>query len=122
MTGGEIADNGAGSGGGGVFLSYSASFNMRGGTIRKNSAEYSGGGVYAWDSASFDMTGGVIGGDAESDANNADNGGGVCVSLATMTGSPQIGSDLAGQGKGVIKNNSPHNVRIYNDAGYNTYP
>ncbi len=84
MYGGEISGNAAEKGsagsavGGGVYVD-GGTFNMYGGEISKNTAESQGGGVYTRIFTRFNMKGGTIGGEDESDANTAPEGGGAYV-------------------------------------------
>ena len=84
MYGGEISGNAVEKGnkesavGGGVFVD-GGTFEMTGGEISKNTAESDGGGVYTRIFTTFNMKGGTIGGEDESDANTAPEGGGAYI-------------------------------------------
>lgn len=84
MYGGEISGNAVEKGnkesavGGGVFID-GGTFEMTGGEISKNTAESDGGGVYTRIFTTFNMKGGTIGGEDESDANTAPEGGGAYI-------------------------------------------
>lgn len=107
MYGGEISGNAAEKGsagsavGGGVFVD-GGTFNMTGGEISKNTAESQGGGVYTRLFTTFNMKGGTIGGEDESDANTAPEGGGAYVyrSYFNMSGG-KISNNKGTDGGGV---------------------
>jgi hypothetical protein len=109
MEGGEISDNTAYYGGGGVWVS-GGTFEMSGGAISGNTASdttsgHGGGGVYV-NSGSFTMSGGTIGGTGLNKNTANKDGGGVYVSTGgfTMTGGTIIGNEstsATGYGGGV---------------------
>lgn len=107
MYGGEISGNAVEKGnkesaaGGGVFVD-GGTFEMTGGKIFQNTAESSGGGVYTRIFTTFNMKGGTIGGESESDANTALEGGGVYVHRGKFTMSDgKISNNKATDGGGV---------------------
>jgi hypothetical protein len=97
MNGGEISGN-RGSYGGGVYVSR-GTFTMNGGIISGNTAStYYGGGVYVEENGTFTMNGGEISG------NTASYGGGVCVrgnGTFTMHDGKISGNTVNGEGGGV---------------------
>jgi len=102
-TGTVIRSNTGSSGGGGVFVSESATFTMQGGTIggvtgatptNANKTSGSGAGVHV-NPGTFNMSGGVI------EGNEAWHGGGVLVGgTFNMSGSAVIRNNLATTGSG----------------------
>ena len=99
MNGGEISNNSRLNFGGGVFVGANTNFIMFDGLITGNTATLGGGGVHAG-SGTFTMHGGTI------TNNNAPEGGGVRVAVATASFhlNPNVGDS------GVVANNTPHNV------------
>jgi uncharacterized repeat protein (TIGR02543 family) len=89
ITGNRIAPSDSSSRGGGVYVSYNATFTMTGGTISGNTALSTtlsyGGGVYAM--GTFTMTGGTISGNFAIATTLFSSGGGVyAAGTFTMTG------------------------------------
>jgi hypothetical protein len=99
MTGGTIAYNTASEGGGGVYVT--GTFEMSGGTIAHNtSGTLGGGGVYV-SSGTFEMSGGTI--EHNTDSSSSYGGGGVYVTYGTfkMSGDAVIRGNTAYRGGGV---------------------
>lgn len=107
MYGGTITDNSSTYGyGAGVFINSNGTFNMNGGTISDNSA-YGGAGVFVSVNASFNMYDGTI------SNNTATTGGGVFVyQTFTMNGGTISSNTASSQGGGVY---------VYNNCTFEMY-